>query len=59
MPKMLSRVIWIFAPLGLAVAAIEVGMLTLPHGAEPVLSIAEIACGVLLAIVVAQPLLRR
>jgi hypothetical protein len=59
MSHMLSRVIWIFAPLGLAVAAIEFGMLTLPNGTEPVLSLAEIVFGALVVIVVARALLRR
>jgi hypothetical protein len=56
---MLSRVLWICGPLGLALPAVEVGMLTLPNGTEPVISIAEIIFGVLLIIIIARALLRR
>ncbi len=54
---MLARVLWIVLPLLLAIAGIETGLLTLPNGGEPLLSIAEIACGVLIVIVLAQALL--
>jgi hypothetical protein len=39
--------------------AIQVGMLTLPRGADPLLSIGEIICGLAMIIVIARALLRR
>ncbi len=46
-------------PLGLGIAAIEIGAISLVDGLEPVLSIAEIACGVTILLIFARAALRR
>jgi hypothetical protein len=51
---MRSRVLWIVLPLLLAIAGIEVGLLTLPRSNAPILLIAEIACGVVIVIVLVR-----
>jgi uncharacterized membrane protein len=52
------RIAWILVPLVVAIIGLKFGMLTLPHGAEPFLSIGEIVCGLAIVIVIARALLR-
>jgi len=56
---MTRQAAWIIIPLVLAIAGLEIGLLTLSHGSESLLSAAQIACGVLIILVIARALLRR
>jgi uncharacterized membrane protein len=53
------RIAWIVVPLVLAIVGLEIGMLTLPHGTERLLSVGEIVCGLAIVVVIARALLRR